>query len=716
MDNDAAGLDRDPNSTVVHLTNPLLENFTFLLGDGRDPNSPFQGTGVNGATVFSPTNPAVSASAVKVEHNGQLLSQGVDYNVGYSPLTGVLLLTPFSSLWEQSGVYTITLDNTQIRDLAGNRLRSNQTDGSTKFFILMPDVRFDFGDAPASYGTSLANNPARHTIQPGATPRLGVRIDSENDAQVSPSSDDTAQPVVVTSLSPLFTVAPISTGRQISVQTGVVPVGGERLTVAMGTRVASFELVKPGFAPQNGFLPVLLATDASGAVTDDANAIAVKLANAIRTKLVVEGNSDLVEIDAALSNAINVSTFDDEDGAGIGTFTRAGTTYGVFLQPGSAASTTDPTAVLGFLNPLDPLGANISVTATGSGLLDAWIDFDGNGTFDNTEQVFKNTAVTTGVNTLRIITPAGTSNKTTWARFRISDSGDLEPTGIAIGGEVEDYQVQIINVALPTPQNDSFSVNEDEVLDTTTLLSQPSVMDNDVIPAANFLPIQFFVGQQPSNGTVTVLDPTSGRFIYTPRSDFYGVDTFTYRLASQSNVTSGAPTQVTYATVTITVNPVNDNPSALAQSFVTKEDSALTITAQELIGTAPQRASGDANPQYPVGAPASPFDESYQVLNIVSLQTATTTITAANAASGPFAIARGTIMPTFDATTGYLINVVYTPNGDVNADTVDQRLVVDYWIPLSLLSKMTVFCERRLALICPLQEPNCERAIRRPFW
>ncbi len=86
-------------------------------------------------------------------------------------------------------------------------------------------------------------------------------------------------------------------------------------------------------------MPVLLATNASGAVIDDASAIAAKLANAIRAELVVEGNADLVEIDAALTNAINVSTFDDEDGAGIGTFTRAGITYGVFLQPGSAAST-----------------------------------------------------------------------------------------------------------------------------------------------------------------------------------------------------------------------------------------------------------------------------------------------------------------------------------------------------------------------------------------
>ncbi len=665
VDNDAAGLDRDSNDTVVHLTNPLLENFRILLGDGRGPNSPFEGTGVNGLTVSNPAVPTVAASAVTVFHNSTQLTQGIDYSVGYNPLSGELLLSPLSSLWAQNGVYTIVLNNTQITDLAGNRLRSNQTDGSTKFFVLMPDVRLDFGDAPASYGSTLGSNAARHTIQAGATPRLGVRVDSEVDGQPSPASDDTAQSVIITTLSPLFTVTPIASGRQIIVSEAIAPVGGEQLIVQMGARSVSFELVRPGFAPQRGFTPVQLAVDARGAITDDAAAIATKLIAAIQTELVVEGNSDQVSVDTTLTNAVNIVTLDDEDGAGIGTFTRGGTTYGVFLQPGSPATTTDPAAVLGFLNPLDPLGANISVTVTGTGFLNAWIDFNGNGTFDNTEQVFNNTPVVDGVNTLRIITPAGTSNKTTWARFRVSETGNLDPTGIAIGGEVEDYSVQIINVPLPTPFNDSFTVNEDEVLNTTTDLTLPSVMANDNIPAANFLPIQFFVGQQPANGTVTVLDPTSGRFIYTPRADFYGTDTFTYRLAGQSNVTSGTPTGVTYATVTITVNPVNDTPAAQQRNFVTREDVPLVITAADLL----QGALPDALPQYPVGSPAAPFDETNQQLNVVSLQTATTTITAANAASGPFAIARGTITPRFNATTGYLIDLIYTPNADVNADT-----------------------------------------------
>ncbi len=46
VDNDPAGQDRDPNSTIVYLTNPIIELFSVLLGDGLGPNSPFEGTGV----------------------------------------------------------------------------------------------------------------------------------------------------------------------------------------------------------------------------------------------------------------------------------------------------------------------------------------------------------------------------------------------------------------------------------------------------------------------------------------------------------------------------------------------------------------------------------------------------------------------------------------------------------------------------------------------
>lgn len=766
IDNDSAGQDRDPNSSVVYLTNPLLENFQILLGDGRGPNSPFEGTGVNGLTVFDPSNAAVSTNAVRVFHDGELLVQGVDYTLGYNSLTGVLLLTPLSTLWKQTGVYTIALDNTQITDLAGNRLRSNQADGSTQFFILMPDVRLDFGDAPSSYGTFLANNPARHSIQPGATPRLGVRIDSEANAPGTVDGDDIVQFVNVTAASALFAFS----RPQVSIVQGPIN-RGDQLTVQLGDKTETFELVLPGFAPQRGNIAIELSTEsialklvaainaalveandrttvsidpidgttlriqtfgspeagipaepvtitplsglfvtsAGGQLTvnpaftvmggeqftvqigpDSATfelvlpgtmasgtnvAIALstdetivgKLVAAISRELVQEGNAAIVSADATNTAAFNIETFDDEDGAAIGTFTKDGIVYRVFLQPGVPAATTDPREVLGFLNPLDPLGANISITVTSGGLLDAWIDFNGNGSFDFDEQIFASTPVVEGVNTLRIFTPTNVTDKLTWARFRITEQGGVGPTGLAIGGEVEDYQVQIINIPLPTPVDDNFTINEDTVLNTLIDLAQPSLIANDDVPPSTFLPVQFFIGREPQHGTLEIdeNDRTTGRFRYTPRADFYGTDTFTYRLANQSNdLTRGIVAGVTYATVTITVRPVNDAPSAQEQTFAGLEDAPFTITAAQLL----QGALADANAEFPVGAPAPPFNEINQVLNVVSLQAGTTTITVANANLGPFATPRGRITPTFDPVSGYLISLLYTPNQDVNAD------------------------------------------------
>ncbi|MFT6754038.1 MAG: LruC domain-containing protein, partial [Candidatus Azotimanducaceae bacterium] len=47
----------------------------------------------------------------------------------------------------------------------------------------------DFGDAPDSYGTTLANNGARHNLE-GSAVYLGDGVDSEVQANVSPGSDD----------------------------------------------------------------------------------------------------------------------------------------------------------------------------------------------------------------------------------------------------------------------------------------------------------------------------------------------------------------------------------------------------------------------------------------------------------------------------------------------------------------------------------------------
>ena len=86
----------------------------------------------------------------------------------------------------------------------------------------------------------------------------------------------------------------------------------------------------------------------------------------------------------------------------------------------------------------------VDVAASGQGLLNAWIDFNGDGDWDDTgEEIFTNQSLTGGVNSLSFNVPVGTFHGTTFARFRFSTDQNLTVSGPATDGEVEDYQVII---------------------------------------------------------------------------------------------------------------------------------------------------------------------------------------------------------------------------------------------------------------------------------
>lgn len=86
----------------------------------------------------------------------------------------------------------------------------------------------------------------------------------------------------------------------------------------------------------------------------------------------------------------------------------------------------------------------IVTNAPGSAKLDAWVDFDFNGSWAETaDHIFNARVVTNGVNTLTFLVPAATKIGSTFARFRLSEAGGLNFTGAAPDGEVEDYQVTI---------------------------------------------------------------------------------------------------------------------------------------------------------------------------------------------------------------------------------------------------------------------------------
>ncbi len=88
--------------------------------------------------------------------------------------------------------------------------------------------------------------------------------------------------------------------------------------------------------------------------------------------------------------------------------------------------------------------ATITVTASVAGALDAWVDFEANGSWaEASNKVFNSVALSAGANALTFNVPAGATPGPTFARFRFSTAGGLSDTGPAPDGEVEDYQVVI---------------------------------------------------------------------------------------------------------------------------------------------------------------------------------------------------------------------------------------------------------------------------------
>ncbi|HXJ38513.1 MAG TPA: immunoglobulin domain-containing protein, partial [Bryobacteraceae bacterium] len=90
------------------------------------------------------------------------------------------------------------------------------------------------------------------------------------------------------------------------------------------------------------------------------------------------------------------------------------------------------------------------VVASVNGYLDGWIDFNGNGVWEDPgERIFPSMPVMAGTNLLTFTVPASvpTTLTSTFARFRFSRNGGLAPGGFAPDGEVEDYRVGIYSTA-----------------------------------------------------------------------------------------------------------------------------------------------------------------------------------------------------------------------------------------------------------------------------
>ena len=144
----------------------------------------------------------------------------------------------------------------------------------------------------------------------------------------------------------------------------------------------------------------------------------------------------------------------------------------------------------------------------------------------------------------------------------------------------------------PIATDDGTGTDEDTPV-TIPVLDNDSDVDGDTLTVTN--------ATDPANGSVVI--NADGTITYTPDPDFNGTDTFTYQVCDPDNACDTA-------TVTVTVNPINDGPVAADDADTTPEDTpvaivvldndtdidgdglAVTITADPANGTATVNADG----------------------------------------------------------------------------------------------------------------------------
>ncbi|MES2628752.1 MAG: Ig-like domain-containing protein, partial [Bacteroidota bacterium] len=117
----------------------------------------------------------------------------------------------------------------------------------------------------------------------------------------------------------------------------------------------------------------------------------------------------------------------------------------------------------------------------------------------------------------------------------------------------------------PIAVADSFSVAEDNVLH----IAPPGILQNDTDVDGDVLTVTS-IGTQPLHGTVIL--SSDGAFDYTPNTNFFGTDTWTYLIQDGNGGTATG-------SVKIVVTPVNDDPITLDDSYTVNEDNVLNVNA-----------------------------------------------------------------------------------------------------------------------------------------
>ncbi|WP_237709904.1 tandem-95 repeat protein, partial [Pseudoalteromonas haloplanktis] len=157
------------------------------------------------------------------------------------------------------------------------------------------------------------------------------------------------------------------------------------------------------------------------------------------------------------------------------------------------------------------------------------------------------------------ITPKQDVNGVYSFTYTLTDSEGLSSTPATVT-----LTINAINDA-PVAMDNTAQLQEEGSFEVNVLGNDSDVDTGDSLDASSVT-----IVTDATNGQTQIT--ATGAIIYTANADYFGSDSFTYTVKDSNGATSNV------ATVTMTVNPVNDAPVGQAQSLALDEDASLLIT------------------------------------------------------------------------------------------------------------------------------------------
>ena len=302
-----------------------------------------------------------------------------------------------------------------------------------------------------------------------------------------------------------------------------------------------------------------LAGDDPDVSTDEDTAVAIDV-TANDTDL--DGTVDATTVTVTSGPSHGYTAVDG--GTGVVTYTSALDFYGVdtftYTVRDNDGNVSNEAVVTVTVNPVN----DAPTVAGGAGAVDEDIPFEGTLSASDVESdPLTYTVVTQPPQGTVVLTSvsAGTFTYTPNQDFNGTDVFTFKAGDGTAESQVASYTMTVAPVNdAPVSSDGTNSVDEDTALQGTLAAHD---VDQD--------PLTFQVVDLPAQGTVELTSLSTGAFSYTPAADFFGTDTFTFRV-HDALVPSNT------ASYTIRVNPVNDAPRVSDGEGATDEDEPLSGT------------------------------------------------------------------------------------------------------------------------------------------